>query len=344
MKRALIWIACALLALRAASVSAHDIRPIYLQLDEIAPGQVSVLLKLPVFRDSGLSAAHPRFSPGCRQSAPSPPREGAETVVQSWQLKCDAGLRGQTVGIEGFSVLAPDALVLARFADGSEDHYVLTQSHPVAELQPSGQGAARGTSLAAYVPIGVEHILLGFDHLMFLLGLILVTWRAGAPARVLIATVTAFTLAHSLTLAASVLGGVSLPSATVETLIALSILMLAVELARSFERPQETPSGLTFRMPWLVAFVFGLLHGFGFASALQETGLPAGAQGLALLLFNVGVECGQLLFIGAVFVVYRLARACAPLPMPRVTAVLTWLLGGISATWVLDRARNIFFI
>lgn len=335
------WLSVVLL-LWATAASAHDIRPVYVQLDETMPGNVDVLLKLPLFRDSGMAAAHPRFSKGCHESMHAPARSGEETVIEAWQMHCDKGLAGVVVTIDGFSALAPDALVLVHFSNGAENHYVLSAAHPSVTLQAAAKGDAKGTSLAAYLPIGVEHILLGFDHLMFVLGLILVVWRSGAGLRTLLATVTAFTLAHSITLAASAIGGWSLPSATVETLIALSILMLAVELAHSIRDPSLRPVALTFRKPWVLAFVFGLLHGFGFAGALQETGLPPDARGLALLLFNFGVEVGQLLFIAAVLGIWRIAGPALRLPLPRAAGVATWLIGVISAAWVLDRAGAIF--
>lgn len=339
----------ALLMLAAGATAAHEIRPIYLQLEETATGQVDVLVKLPVFRDVGIAAAYPVFAPGCAESARSPVREGRETATQTWRLDCGSTLAGQRVRIEGFSVLAPDALLRVRLAGGHESHYILSTAHPSVEIQPPGIAAPSGTSLAAYLPIGIRHILFGFDHLLFVLALMLVALRVRASASQLVGTVTAFTFAHSVTLALAVLRGISLPAATVETLIALSILMLAAELARSARTPDRMPTGLTFRKPWLVAFVFGLLHGFGFAGALQETGLPAGAQGWALLLFNSGVEIGQLLFIAAVFALYRLGRVAARLPMlmplPRlsqVTTALTFFLGAVSAAWVLDRALLVF--
>jgi len=331
-----------LLALVAGTASAHEIRPIYLQLEESAPGQVEVLLKLPLFRDRGIAAAYAVFPPGCRESLRSPVREAEETAIQTWRLSCTGPLSGQIVRIEGFSTLAPDALLRVRHEGGEEANYILSATQPQVVLQRPGSDAGPGAGLGEFFPIGIEHILLGFDHLLFVLGLLLVVWRAGAGAGVLLATITAFTVAHSLTLALAVLGAVALPGATVETLIAASILLLAVELARSLRDAHAAPAGLTFRKPWLVALVFGLLHGFGFAAALRDTGLPPQDQGWALLLFNAGVEAGQLLFVAAVIVGWRLTGLVLQLPPAPAAHTLSFLLGTVSAAWTIDRALAVF--
>jgi len=188
--------------------------------------------------------------------------------------------------------------------------------------------------ISTYAVLGVEHILTGIDHLLFVLALLLLVTGWGR----LVATVTAFTIAHSLTLAAATLGFVSVSPAAVESTIALSILFLATELARrNLGTAHGGGRGLTTRFPWVVAFSFGLLHGFGFASALQEVGLPGEAIPLALLFFNVGVEMGQLLFIGVViglgFLLKRL-KIDLLAPSPRLAA---YVIGSVSAFWVFDR-------
>ncbi|WP_281783481.1 HupE/UreJ family protein [Sinimarinibacterium flocculans] len=330
--RAVLWV----LALVTGAAHAHEIRPIYLQLDERQAGEIDVLIKLPVLRDEGIAAAYPVFTPGCAESRRAPLRQTGSTAIQTWRLHCAQPLAAMELRIEGFSPLTPDALVQTRFADGTEQHAVLSAAHPSTALRVADEEALPGAALSAYLAIGVEHILLGYDHLLFVLGLVLVIWRAAHGARVLVMTITAFTVAHSLTLALAVAGGVALPGAPVEALIALSILMLAVELARSL-RSEAQPQGLTFRRPWIVAFVFGLLHGFGFAGALQETGLPEHAQAAALLLFNLGVELGQLLFVAVLVAAYRLGTRLRAMPMARVSLAMTWLLGTASAAWFLDR-------
>ena len=190
-------------------------------------------------------------------------------------------------------------------------------------------GAA--TVATAYLVHGIEHILLGYDHLLFVLALILIVPKL----RVLVATVTAFTLAHSITLALATLGFVHVPAPPTEAAIALSILLLACEIVRS---SSGQPS-FTARWPWFVAFAFGLLHGFGFASALAEVGLPKGDIPLALFAFNVGVELGQLAFIAAVLIAMRLARR---IPVPGAVSrqakpITTYAIGSLAAFWFVDR-------
>jgi len=184
---------------------------------------------------------------------------------------------------------------------------------------------------ATYGRLGIEHILLGFDHLLFVFALILIVRNR----RVLVVTVTAFTIAHSITLALAILGVVHMSGRPVEAMIALSILLLAIEIVR-IER--GVPS-MTARWPWVIAFTFGLLHGFGFASALSEIGLPHGDVLLALVSFNIGVELGQLGFIAAVLGTFALARRI-PFPAMAVRHVLptaTYVIGALAAFWFVDR-------
>ena len=189
--------------------------------------------------------------------------------------------------------------------------------------------------------LGIEHILLGIDHLLFVLALLLLVNGVGR----LVATVTAFTVAHSITLGAATLGFVHVPSAPVEAIIALSILFLASELARRRAAAggvRDEAANLTARFPWIVAFSFGLLHGFGFAGALSEVGVPEQAVPLALLFFNVGVELGQLLFIAAVFGFAWLVRLTAV----RVPAIwqraVAYGIGSVAAFWVVERTMGVF--
>ena len=184
----------------------------------------------------------------------------------------------------------------------------------------------------SYLRLGIKHILLGIDHLLFVLALMILV----AGRRRLVGTVTAFTAAHSLTLAAAALGLVRVPQKPVEAVIALSIVFVASEIIRG----REGKPGLTARSPWVVAFIFGLLHGFGFAGALSEVGLPPQAIPLALLFFNVGVELGQLLFIGAVAIVVVAIRRLA-VPSPTwAWRVPAYGIGAVAAMWTLERVTG----
>jgi hypothetical protein len=182
--------------------------------------------------------------------------------------------------------------------------------------------------LRQYLSLGVEHIWFGIDHLLFLLGLLLLVrgWRST------LLTVSAFTVAHSLTLALATLDLVAVPTAPVEICIALSVLLLAVETTRGSDTA-------TRRWPWLVAFGFGLLHGLGFASALSEVGLPTHSVALALLGFNLGVELGQVAVVGVVALGHWLLKS-QPAVQGKIAYGAPWLLGTCSVYWLLDRISS----
>ncbi len=228
--------------------------------------------------------------------------------------------------IDGLPASVTDVIARVVRLDGSTQvaRLVAARPHFVIEGPQSGIGVSR-----TYVALGIRHILQGVDHLLFVLALVLVVGRI----RRLLVTITAFTAAHSLTLAAATLGWVHVPQAPVEAVIALSIVFVASEIVHGLQgRP-----GLTARAPWVVAFSFGLLHGLGFAGALAEIGLPAGAIPLALLCFNVGVELGQLLFVAAVWVVL-MAIGRARIAWPAwARAVPAYAIGAVAMLWVIER-------
>ncbi|WP_428310140.1 HupE/UreJ family protein [Hydrocarboniphaga sp.] len=336
-----------LLFAAGGSAQAHEIRPIFLGIAEQADGRIDLRLKVPVFRSGDVAAVQVHFGAACDAIGQARNETRDDSLLQSWSLHCAGGLAGQRLQLQGFGGLVPDGLVSVQYADGRQASYAVNRDH--ADLLLQTQDETRPLrSLAAYVPIGIEHVLSGLDHLLFVLCLMLLVAARGGTRRAqlqtLLATISAFTLAHSLTLALAVIGGVSLPTASVETLIALSILLLAVELARAARTPETRPATLAFREPWLMAFVFGLLHGFGFAGALLETGLPAAARGWALLLFNLGVEAGQLIFVAAALLAITILRA---LPTPQhlrrtLVALPVTAIGSVAAAWVLQRGWMIF--
>jgi len=255
--------------------------------------------------------------------------------IERWTVQRPGGLAGATIHIAGLSATATDVLMRLERLDGTTQVTRLTPSTPsfVVESAPRALEVA-----ATYLTLGLEHILLGIDHLLFVLALLILVKGTGR----LIATVTAFTVAHSLTLAGATLGFVHVPGPPVEAAIALSIVFVAAEIIRS----SEGKSGLTERFPWVVAFTFGLLHGLGFAGALSEVGLPQSAIPVALLFFNVGVEIGQLLFIAAVFGATALA-VCAVRRFglaalnPRLSTGLgllpSYAIGSVATFWVIQR-------
>ena len=235
-------------------------------------------------------------------------RDVVEDVrLQHGTLACPGGLAGKTFTVNGLAQTQTDVLLRVDYLDGTASNQRLTPDAPTVTI-PERPSALEVVS--TYTALGIEHILLGIDHLLFVLALLLLVNGVGR----LVATVTAFTLAHSVTLGAATLGFVHVPPAPVEAVIALSILFLASELARrSLAATSVDAANLTARFPWVVAFAFGLLHGFGFAGALSEVGMPAAAVPLALLFFNVGVEIGQLAFIAAVFAKLEPLKAVASL-------------------------------
>ncbi len=316
--------------LLAMPASAHEARPAYLALVEIDAGRFAVLWKVPMRGDMVMSLK-PRFPETCVVEAP-PSRIGTGTaMVERWTMRCENSLVGETIVIDGLDGTLTDVLVRYEPLDGEAQTKRLLPSSKswTVPAEPSHLEVAR-----TYLLLGVDHILGGIDHLLFVLALLLIVkgrWF-------MLKTVTAFTVAHSLTLAAAVLGLVRVPVAPVEAVIALSILFLASELAHS----RQGRPGLTERAPWLVAFAFGLLHGFGFAGALLEVGLPESSIPVALFLFNVGVEIGQLLFIAAVITLLTVVARFKVRWPEWAWRVPTYAIGGLAAFWLFERVVAIW--
>lgn len=309
----------------AAVANAHESRPGYLQLSIDDSENVRMLFKAPAVGNLRFGL-YPNLPANCAETQ-QPSKyiiDGAYT--ERGIFRCEGGITGQTVSIDGLSRTLTDVLVRVERADGSTQVARLTPSAPsfVVVATPAALAVA-GT----YLAIGFEHILLGIDHLLFVLALLIIV----KGTRKLIWTITAFTIAHSLTLAAATLGLLQVPQAPVEAVIALSIVFVASEIIHvSQGRP-----GLVQRKPWIVAFTFGLLHGFGFAGALTEVGLPEQAVPLALLFFNVGVELGQLAFVAAVFAVVLIARRLIA-KMPDWTEIAAaYSIGILASFWTIQR-------
>lgn len=309
----------------AGQAFGHEIRPGYLELREIAPDSYSVLWKVPMKGGARLKL-DARLPDTCRQQTPPASHTVAGAMLQRWSLVCDGGLSGGAITIDGLEHTLTDVLVRIEWRDGNLHTERLTPGSPSFVVTPT---ASHWQIAATYLGLGVEHILLGIDHLLFVLALLLIVvgWRS------LVATITAFTVAHSLTLAAAVLGFIYVPQQPVEAVIALSILFLAVEIMHT----RNGRIGLARRRPWLVAFVFGLLHGLGFAGALSEIGLPDNAIPLTLLFFNIGVEVGQLLFVGAMIVLHRLWLRADLKPISWIQALPVYAIGSLAAYWMIER-------
>jgi len=304
---------------------AHELRPGYLELRERAPEVFDVLWKVPARGDMRLSLTA-QLPERCELVSPRSASASMGAISERWSVRCVGGLRGERIAIEGLSATLTDVLVRIEAQGGAVRIARLTPREP-AFVVPAEAG--RGEVAATYLRLGIEHILGGIDHLLFVLALVLLVRGTGR----LVATVTAFTVAHSITLAAATLGFVHVRQGPVEAVIALSIVFVAGEIAHE----ARGHPGLTARRPWIVAFVFGLLHGLGFAGALREVGLPEQSIPVALLFFNVGVEMGQLLFIACALPLVSLARRSAGRWPAASAQIPAYTIGSVAAWWTLER-------
>jgi len=325
------WLLGWLLLVLMRPAVADEFRPAYLHLHQIDATRYDVLWKVPALDESIVLEVAPLFPAGARATTPVQSIYAGGAVVRRWRIEIEGGLSGKAIEFSDRSGARLDVLVRLERADGSTQlGRVLLPSQP-RFLVTASPGAFE--VVRTYTALGIEHILTGFDHLLFVLALVLLV----PGVRRLIATVTAFTLAHSLTLVAATLGWMRVPGPPVEAAIALSIVFVAAEIVRA----RQGRSAMTQHSPWAVAFVFGLLHGLGFASALAEVGLPQSAVPTALLFFNVGVELGQLIFIAAVLGVIaagrRLGRRSAAPKPPWLWRLPPYVIGGSASYWMLER-------
>ncbi|MCP4300987.1 MAG: HupE/UreJ family protein [Gammaproteobacteria bacterium] len=321
----LLWSILAFMPLLAmpAPASAHELRPGYLEITETTPGAYDVVWKAPIRMGRPL-AVEPRFPEDCDTSDRSELTNERAALISRSSLSCETPLQGRRIQLAGLDATLTDVLVRLRSADGTLQAVRATPDEPMVELAeaPTRRNVAR-----TYFLLGVEHILGGIDHLLFVLALVLLI----TSVRRLIETITAFTLAHSFTLIGASLGWVTLPTSPVEAVIALSIVFLANEIACK----RRGTTRLSQRRPWIVAFAFGLLHGFGFAGALAEIGLPEGEIPMALLTFNLGVETGQLIFLAGVLMVLAvIARLRLREP---IDTFASYAIGITASVWLVER-------
>lgn len=326
--------------LSSQSVRSDELRPGYLELRQTTPDTYSLLFKVPARGEDLRLAIYLKLPEGTQDVVPARASFNQGAYIERRTVRRDGGFLGYPIQIEGLSATSTDVLVRIESLAGAIQTERLAPTNTTFVVQ-AAPGA--GEVAATYLALGVEHILFGFDHLLFVLALVILVrgWRR------VIVTVTAFTIAHSITLAAATLGFVNVPEPPVEATIALSIMLVAVEILNA----RRGQSGLTARLPWLVAFCFGLLHGFGFAGALAEVGLPQHAVPVALLFFNVGVELGQLVFVAAVLSLIWLLRYVAskmlqpdliPRAFDRLDIAAAYGIGTIAAYWAIERTTAFF--
>src|SRR6202171_5802035 len=326
--------------LLAKPALSDELRPGYLEMRKTSPGVYNLLFKIPARGEDLRLAIYVKLPEGTQDIAPPRASFSDGAYVERRSIRRDGGLIGQAVSIDGLSAASTDVLVRIESLAGAIQTERLSPTRTMFVVQ-AAPGA--GEVAATYLGLGVEHILFGFDHLLFVLALVILVrdWRRVAV------TVTAFTIAHSITLAAATLGFVNVPGPPVEATIALSIMLVAIEILNA----RRGKPSLTARLPWLVAFSFGLLHGFGFAGALAEVGLPPHAIPVALLFFNVGVEIGQLVFVAAVLSLTRLLLHAAsqllePALIQRTFDLLdvpaAYAIGIVAAYWLVERTTAFF--
>ena len=313
----------------ARMANADEIRPGYLELNEESPNTYSVIFKIPQKRwQKPLLTIH--FPDSCTNKTSITSQQINSSLLQRWYIHCADNIVGKRITIEGMDNTNTDVLLRWQWLNGASSTALLKPIEPFYFIPEQSST----TDIAStYLWLGTEHILLGADHLLFVFALLLIV----NSIRRLVITITAFTIAHSITLGAVTLGFVYVPQQPVEAVIALSILFLAVELVHG----KQGRPGYAARWPWLVAFIFGLLHGFGFAGALAEIGLPQQAIPLALIFFNVGVELGQLFFVlGIVLFAWILHQLKQSKLLDRAEVVAIYSIGGLSSFWLFERISS----
>jgi len=328
---ALRCLALLALALPLAQALAHESQPGLLELNQLAENRYEVVWRAPIY----YGQPHParvELPEDWRTLGEPTVRQLADSALHRRIVEVpDGGIDGRVIRFPGLEGTITDVFVRVSRLDGSEVSQVVRPVAPIAELR--GERPWHVSS-GEYLVLGFNHILMGVDHLLFVLGLLIIV----QGRRMLIKTITAFTVAHSITLALATLGYASIPGPPLNAAIALSILFLGPEIVRVW----RGQTSFTIRHPWVVAFAFGLLHGFGFASGLSTVGMPKAEIPLALLAFNIGVELGQLAFV---FLMLLLVRAFRVLELhwPRWAELLPgYAVGSLGAFWTIQRTVMMF--
>ncbi|GIV34190.1 MAG: membrane protein [Chitinophagales bacterium] len=307
-------------------LSAHEIRPVYMEIIQKTYEDYHFYLKVPA--ESNFRLNIQVLVPQTCDSAGDFRRiRTTGAFVETWQMHCSEGLEGKEITLQGLQGMLTDALIRVEWQNGFVQTALIRPDNPFLKIEsaPSTVGIIK-----SYFILGVEHILSGTDHLLFVLGLLLIIRNISQ----LLITISAFTVAHSITLGLATLGYIWLPAAPVEAVISLSIMLVAAEAIH------KTRNSLSVRYPWLVAFIFGLIHGLGFAGTLAETGLPHQGIAPALLFFNLGVEAGQVLFITIILLVifpFRIYIRKSATLADCLVRTSAYLIGITAAFWTIQR-------
>jgi hydrogenase/urease accessory protein HupE len=307
--------------------SAHEVRPAYFSITQITDSTYEVVWKLPA-----MGEAIPKIFPTLPDNWKVVDEKAnllPGNLRRTYTIQIDGLPGGNRLYFDGLEKTLIDVLVTVKMLDGSEYSSMIQPSNPN-YIIPSE--ADKWSIIKTYVSLGIEHILSGIDHLLFVLALLFIT----KGFKNLVKTITAFTIAHSITLTLATLGVIGLPGPPVEAMIALSIVFLAVELIHYY----KGETGFTFRNPWVVAFTFGLLHGFGFAGALVQVGLPQNEIPTALLFFNVGVEIGQLMFVTLILGFFQVFRKLKIKWPEWIKWVPPYAIGSIASFWLIQRISS----
>ena len=332
MKSILAFLSVFTALLVSAGAFAHEVRPAYLEIDQTASTSYRVIWKQPTMGDVAIHLV-PHISNGWLKEQPADQYAAGGFLIRTWNVSAPspAALEGQTVFIEGLKDTITDTFVRIKLSGNRQFDTILRPDSPSFRIS-FVDGQSMG--LSSFLLLGIQHILTGPDHLLFLLGLLLIV----RDRWMLLKTVSSFTLAHSLTLALATFNLIQLSTPLLNALIALSILFIAPEVIRA----QRGGTSLTIRHPWVVAFLFGLLHGMGFATGLTSLGLEKGALLAALVLFNIGVEIGQLAFIVLVFALKRSFRLMELRWPAAVAATPTYAIGILGAAWTIQYCAVLF--
>jgi hydrogenase/urease accessory protein HupE len=311
-------------------VRAHEIRPAFLEINQTASDRFNLLWRIPIM--AGMRLPIMLTIPGARNLKPPTIEEFSDSIVERrWIDVGPKGLAGEHIEFLGLQLTITDVLVRVQMLDGREWTTIARPSQPWVEI---GASQTWLDVAGTYIVEGIRHILFGADHMLFVLGLLLIVKNRW----MLLKTVSAFTVAHSITLAVATLGYAEVPALPLNAAIALSILFLGPEIVRSW----RGETSFTIDHPWVVAFAFGLLHGFGFASVLTSAGLPRHELPLALVSFNVGVELGQVGFIGIILALESSFRVLE-VRWPRWAQLLPgYTVGSLGAFWTVQRLALLF--